>query len=41
MVSSGMEKQLETDLSEQGIHWSLLISNVQQAIDLENIPVKR
>ena len=36
-----VEKKLEYDLSDQGIHWSLVLNNVQNAIDLEKIPVKR
>ena len=41
MVSSGIEKKLESDFSKQGIQWILVMNNVQQAIDQQNIPAKR
>jgi len=41
MVPPGMDKQLETELQEKGIQWSVMIKDVQENINMEKISSKR
>jgi len=40
MVPPGMDKQLETELQEKGIQWSVMIKDVQENINMEKFHQK-